>query len=311
MKKQYVKNLGQVSAIVFLAEEPLNKKILWWDTTVDKIKIYDQEVGEWVLLAQVLTDAKNIGEGEGLSYKGKDSGKLAFRSIRGVSGVEVETIDNEILIRLESYLRVQQSSVLIQQQKGSVGVLQIESNTQWKITYPNGKPKWVSLSKEAGNNSDSVLLTSLEANQDVSSREFLLELKDIRNKLNTVRVIVFQSGTNEANDLIITPSSWNLESDGGFKDFNVIVKGSSRDYIVNTQSTNDCRIIKNSATAFRIIISDNTNRESRSFEVELQHGADAKIKRKVLIHQSGMSVFEGEYAPLNIGGRVDEECHTI
>ena len=311
MKKQYVKNLGQVAAIVFLAEEPLNKKILWWDTTVDKIKIYDQEVGVWVLLAQVRTDAKNVGEGEGMSYKGKDSGKLSFRSIKGDAGIEVETVNNEILIRLESYLRVQQSSVLIQQKKGSVGVLQIESNTQWKITYPNGKPKWIVLSKEMGNKSDSILLTSLEDNQDVSSREFLLELKDVKNQLKTVKVIVFQEGTNEANDLIINPSNWNLDSEGGFKDFNVLVKGSSKDYTINTQSTSDCRIVKSNSTTFRVIISTNTNRESRSFEIELQHGSDKSIKRKVLIHQSGLSVFEGEYVPLNINGVIDEECHAI
>lgn len=47
------KNLGQVAAMVLSATPPLNKAILWYDTTITSgcpIKYYDLTTKQWALL---------------------------------------------------------------------------------------------------------------------------------------------------------------------------------------------------------------------------------------------------------------------
>lgn len=54
-----VKNLGQVAAIIHSHTEPINKRILWYDTSVEgnsevmcPIKFYNQITGTWEFLVK-------------------------------------------------------------------------------------------------------------------------------------------------------------------------------------------------------------------------------------------------------------------
>lgn len=305
----HVKNLGQVAAVILSDTAPKITYILWYDTNENELKVYDSNTGSWISLSRVLVSVENIGLGQGLIYKGKStSGALQIRTLKGEGGIEVETTDNEVIIRIESYLRTLQTQLVLDKEKDSIAVLQIESNIDWIIE--SDKVDWAALSKTSGNKSETIIVTALSENAVSDVREFVLTVKDKNGILPSIKVIVMQQGTEVQNSIYINPSSYTFTNMGGTTTFGILVVGGTGDYTVTSNSNEQYFwVTSKTPTALTISAGINANSSSRSTTIVLTH-SDGTTTQTLNIAQQGTQIYEGIYGWTTFNDVVDKICQT-
>jgi len=203
--QSYVKNLGQVAAVVFLDTPPTNQRILWYDIRNGVIKFYDPNVGDWISLTQSLTEARNIdnetlapvgAQNRGFVYASKDGTVLQFRTLIGGEGVHVTTTADgqNIVISLGNYLNTDVNSILFSDLMGEQKVLQIRSNINWEI-IPGTGSTWFTLSQNSGSGILAIFINSTQNNTSLTSRSATLVIRDIAGNLPDISVTLTQQGS--------------------------------------------------------------------------------------------------------------------
>lgn len=178
MNKSHVKNLGQVSAVVVRSTPPKVTFILWYDTTVKRLKYYDPNVSRWVLFDSLLVEGVNLEndylEPQGEVFSRVEESKMYFRKIKGVQGVKVETVEDTVLISLEHYLEVSQREIEVSSVVGSKTTITVSSDISWEIV---DLPSWLSATPNVDSNTKLVTLEVLEPNITPNTREITVTLR--------------------------------------------------------------------------------------------------------------------------------------
>lgn len=310
-KLSHVKVLGQVAAVILSDIAPTVTYVLWYDTEEDTLKIFDKAVGDWIPLSQQFVDGKNVGTGKGAVYKGRDliDAKLTFRTLQAGSGINITTEDNVVVVKLESYLNILNRTVILGNQEGSIGVLQIDSNIDWGITFPNGKPSWVSFLKEEGSKSDSVVITAIEENVSENAREFSCLIRDKAKELDGIELFVVQESNVQDSSIVVFPETFEFEAKGGSQTFSVLITGSIKSFRVLSVSNSTFSANKISESALLVTVGINDNVNPRNATITLIHGDNVTTK-EVQVTQAGYTTYEVVLKSLSINGVEDVICQV-
>lgn len=195
----YVKNLGQVSALVYSSTEPSVNYVLWYDLNTNTIKYYDLNLNEWTLFTPPISGAKNLeSDGEGLVFKELEGTVLAFRRIKAGKGIKVSTGENDITIELSDFLEISPLSLDFPSTIGASLKLRVSSNLSWQLIVPpdlvDSVIGWLSFDKLEGYGYAEITITVTKENPDVGVRTSSLILRDILGDLEDKQISVSQDG---------------------------------------------------------------------------------------------------------------------
>lgn len=194
-ESSYVKNLGQVSAIVFGNTPPEKTFLLWYDENESTIKYYDLEQKAWVPLFGSSTTAENLQtDAGGLVFKQKVGSVLYLRRITGENGISVQTEGNDIKVSLVNFLETDTREVRFDSQVGIIGKLRVSSNLEWEVIGQD-EVSWLSFNISSGFGSQFLEMTVTELNPTTTSREGSIIIRSILGEVDDVVVFLVQEGS--------------------------------------------------------------------------------------------------------------------
>lgn len=193
-ESSYVKNLGQVSAIIFGKTPPELTFILWFDENESLIKYYDLVQKDWVpVTGNLSTGANTETDSGGLVFKEKVGSVLFFRRIKGENGIAVTTEGDDIVVRVQNFLEVSPSEVFFDSKLAQLRRLRISSNLQWEILGAD-LISWLSFSVTEGFGSQFVSMTVETLNPTIEEREAFIILRDPTEEIEDISIRLVQMG---------------------------------------------------------------------------------------------------------------------
>lgn len=190
----YVKNLGQVAALVISRIAPSIIYVLWYDLNTSTVKYYNKTVGDWVPLASPVVGAENLlSTGEGLIFKDLQDSVLEFRRIKAGKGISVSTGDTDITIETKDFLESSSYSLSLDSIIDSTLLFRISSNISWQLIIPT--TSWIEFDKVEGYGYAEVTITVLAENPTTDPRNVTILLRDVSGVLDDKEILITQNGS--------------------------------------------------------------------------------------------------------------------
>ena len=172
----YVKNLGQVAALVISKIAPSIFYVLWYDLNESTIKVYNKLLGDWVSLASPVVGAENLqSTGEGLVFKELQDSTLEFRRIKAGKGISISTGETDVTIETKDFLESSSYSLSLDSIVSSSLVFRISSNISWQLIIPS--IDWVEFNKVEGYVSRSINVILRDSSGVLDDKEILITQK--------------------------------------------------------------------------------------------------------------------------------------